>query len=136
MNNTNLKLYVDGNVIADFSGTGASFAPAPEPNGAKLIAGLREFGASLTDEEKGLKVNDLNPIRKRYKNAVEYRIPNRRVEIGYVDGFYHIIWTICEYDKDVPFFKRRRVTHVKLSQEGAELLLFGLAEMLNLKVAE
>lgn len=33
----------------------------PEPNGAKLIAGLREFGAMLTDEEKGLKVNDMKP---------------------------------------------------------------------------
>lgn len=136
MNNTNLKLYVDGNVIAYFSGTGASFAPAPDPNGAKLIAGLREFGASLTDEEKGLKVNDLNPIRKRYKNAVEYRIHNRRVVIGRIGEWWYIVWHIYEHDPDVPFKQRRRETEVKLSQEGAELLLFGLAEMLNLKVAE
>lgn len=108
----------------------------PEPNGAKLIAGLREFGAMLTDEEKGLKVNDLNPIRKRYRNGVEYKIKNRRVEIGVIGDDYHIIWHIYEYNAGIPFKQRRRVTHVMMSQEGAELLLFGLAEMMNLKVAK
>lgn len=42
MNNTNLKLYVDGNVIAYFSGTGASFAPAPDPKDVEVVS--NDFG--------------------------------------------------------------------------------------------
>ena len=78
---------------------------------------------------------------KRYKNAISFKLPNRRITIAMVnDEDVLIQTTIIGKPADIPIHhelmkgKAHKVT-TRYTQEGAELIMSGIAEMLGFVIA-